>query len=104
VSDELQAHLGRISNAHMRELFASDPARAERFSLQVGDLLLDYSKNRITDETLALLLQLAQEADVAGWRDRMFGGEKINNTEIARYCTSRCATAAIVRWWSTART
>jgi glucose-6-phosphate isomerase len=81
VSDELQAHLGRISNAHMRELFASDPARAERFSLQVGDLLLDYSKNRVTDETLALLLQLAQEADVAGWRDRMFGGEKINNTE-----------------------
>jgi glucose-6-phosphate isomerase len=65
----------------MRELFASDPARAERFSLQVGDLLLDYSKNRITDETLALLLRLAQQADVAGWRERMFGGEKINNTE-----------------------
>ncbi|KVW99591.1 glucose-6-phosphate isomerase [Thiobacillus denitrificans] len=77
----LQAHRMQMATTHMRDLFAADPARAERFSLQVGDVLLDYSKNRITDETMALLLRLAEEADVAGWRERMFGGEKINNTE-----------------------
>lgn len=65
----------------MRELFESDPARFERFSLHVGDILLDYSKNRITDETLTLLLTLSEESDISGWRERMFGGEKINNTE-----------------------
>jgi glucose-6-phosphate isomerase len=77
----LQAHRMQMAATHMRDLFAADPARAERFSLQVGDMLLDYSKNRITDESMALLMQLAEEADVAGWRERMFGGEKINNTE-----------------------
>ncbi|MDP2057578.1 MAG: glucose-6-phosphate isomerase, partial [Thiobacillus sp.] len=70
-----------MTTLHMRDLFAADPARFERFSLQVGEVLLDYSKNRITDETMALLVRLAEEADVAGWRERMFGGDKINNTE-----------------------
>ena len=77
----LQAHQAQMAAVHMRDLFAADPARFERFSLQAGELLLDYSKNRITDETMALLVRLAEEADVAGWRERMFGGEKINNTE-----------------------
>ena len=77
----LQAHRSRMATSHMRDLFAADPARAERFSLQVDNVLLDYSKNRVTDETMALLMRLAEEADVAGWRERMFGGEKINNTE-----------------------
>jgi glucose-6-phosphate isomerase len=77
----LQAHRSGMATTHMRDLFAADPARAERFSLQVGDVLLDYSKNRVTDETMALLMRLAEEADVAGWRERMFGGEAINNTE-----------------------
>jgi len=77
----LRAHYASLSAMHMRDLFAADPARFERFSLQVGDLLLDYSKNRITDETMSLLVRLAEEADVAGWRERMFSGEKINNTE-----------------------
>ena len=77
----LKAHQAHMAGMHMRDLFASDPARFERFSLQVGALLLDYSKNRITDETMRLLLQLAEEADVAGWRERMFSGDKINNTE-----------------------
>jgi len=81
VSRVLQAHLTQMATLHMRDLFAADPARAARFSLQVGELLLDYSKNRITDETMALLVRLAEEADVAGWRERMFGGDKINNTE-----------------------
>jgi len=77
----LQAHQAQMADVHMRSLFASDPARAERFSLRVGDLLLDYSKNRIKEETLALLVQLAGEADVAGWRERMFRGDRINHTE-----------------------
>jgi glucose-6-phosphate isomerase len=81
VSRVLQAHRTQMATTHMRDLFAADPERAERFSLQVGALLLDYSKNRIPDETMALLVRLAEEADVVGWRERMFGGEKINNTE-----------------------
>ncbi len=81
VCRQLKAHQGSMDGVHMRDLFASDPQRFERFSLQVGDLLLDYSKNRITADTMSLLVRLAEEADVAGWRERMFNGEKINNTE-----------------------
>ncbi|WP_026177206.1 glucose-6-phosphate isomerase [Thiobacillus denitrificans] len=77
----LQAHHAQMATVHMRDLFAADPARFERFSLRVGGLLLDYSKNRITGDTMSLLVRLAEEADVAGWRERMFTGEKINNTE-----------------------
>jgi glucose-6-phosphate isomerase len=77
----LQAHQAQMASVHMRDQFADEPGRFERFSLQVGELLLDYSKNRITDETMRLLIQLAEEADVAGWRDRMFSGDKINHTE-----------------------
>jgi len=77
----LQAHHAQMETVHMRDLFAADPARFERFSLRVGALLLDYSKNRITGDTMSLLLRLAEEADVAGWRECMFTGEKINNTE-----------------------
>jgi glucose-6-phosphate isomerase len=65
----------------MRERFASDPRRFEKFSLQLDDLLLDYSKNRIDDETMDLLLDLARQAEVERWRERMFEGEKINTTE-----------------------
>ena len=81
VSSSLQAHHASMESVHMRDLFATDPARFERFSLHVGELLLDYSKNRVTDETMRLLVCLAEEAGVAGWRERMFAGEKINHTE-----------------------
>ncbi len=81
VDRQLQAHQAQMAAVHMRDLFAADPARFDRFSLQVGDVLLDYSKNRITDETMKLLVRLAEEADVAGWRERMFSGDKINHTE-----------------------
>ncbi|MBF0562355.1 MAG: glucose-6-phosphate isomerase [Alphaproteobacteria bacterium] len=77
----LEAHYQTIKNAHMRDLFEQDPNRFATFSTRLGDILLDYSKNRITAETLRLLLQLARERDVEGWRDRMFGGARINNTE-----------------------
>ncbi|MER5794963.1 glucose-6-phosphate isomerase [Streptomyces sp. NPDC001980] len=65
----------------LRELFAADPARAERYVVRVGDLHIDYSKHLITDETLALLQELATATDVFGLRDAMFRGEKINITE-----------------------
>lgn len=81
ICDALRQHYQAISHVHMRELFAADPQRFEHFSLQVDSILLDYSKNRITAETLQLLTQLAEVADVAGWRERMFQGDKINNTE-----------------------
>jgi glucose-6-phosphate isomerase len=77
----LAAHHGQIKDMHLRKLFADDPGRAERFSAEGGGLFLDYSKNRITDETLRLLLQLAEERGVAKRRDAMFAGDKINTTE-----------------------
>jgi len=65
----------------MRDLFAQDSDRFAKFSLRLGDLLLDYSKNRITEETMRLLRDLASQADVQGWAQRMFSGDKINVTE-----------------------
>jgi len=77
----LAAHHARIKDLHLRTMFADDPGRAERFSAEGAGLFLDYSKNRITGETLRLLLQLADERGVAIRRDAMFAGEKINATE-----------------------
>ena len=65
----------------MRELFAKDPERFARMSHEACGLFVDYSKHRVTDETLRLLFALAKQADVEGWRDKMFAGEKINVTE-----------------------
>ena len=73
----LQAHHEKVREFHLRELFAKDAQRAERFSLEAAGLYLDYSKNRITDETLKLLLQLAEESGLRGRIDAMFSGEKI---------------------------
>jgi glucose-6-phosphate isomerase len=77
----LSQHHQTVAPLHMRELFAQDPGRAERFTHRLGELVLDYAKNRVTDETMALLRELAAEAGVAGMRDRMFAGEPINLTE-----------------------
>ena len=77
----LQTHYLAIRDMPLRMMFARDPGRFEKFSLRMDDLLYDYSKNRITEETMRLLLALARYADVEGWRDRMFRGEKINTTE-----------------------
>ena len=79
--NDLKAHAQTMADVHMRDLFAADPKRFVSFSARVGDMLLDYSKNRITAETRERLLELAHAADVEGWRDRMFAGEKINTTE-----------------------
>ena len=77
----LQAHYEAIRNRHLRELFAEDPQRADKFSLYALGILLDFSKNRITDETMRLLLELADQSGLRERIDAMFRGEKINITE-----------------------
>ena len=77
----LVKHREELADVHLRELFDADPERATRYALQVGDLYVDYSKHLVTDETLRLLRDLAAARDVAGQRDAMFRGEKINTTE-----------------------
>jgi len=77
----LVRHHATVKDLHMRDLFAADPDRFARFSLRLGDILFDYSKNRITAETMALLFDLARQAGVEARRDAMFSGEKINRTE-----------------------
>src|SRR5512146_1755023 len=77
----LGAHYNEIRELHLRKLFADDPSRGERMSAEAAGIYLDYSKNRITDETVKLLLQLAHESGVRARIDAMFGGEKINVTE-----------------------
>ena len=83
-TDEWQAlkqHATAVEPLHLRDLFASDPQRGEHFALEACGLYADYSKNRITDETLPLLLALAERADLRARIDAMFSGEKINVTE-----------------------
>ena len=77
----LGTHYESIRNAHLRTLFADDPERGERFTLEAAGLFLDYSKNRITSETVALLCQLARECGLDSRIKAMFSGDKINVTE-----------------------
>ncbi|MFE5794593.1 glucose-6-phosphate isomerase [Streptomyces sp. NPDC056503] len=77
----LGKHREQLGDTHLRELFAADPERGTGYTLRVGDLHLDYSKQLVTDETLDRLRELAVATDVAGLRDAMFRGEKINTTE-----------------------
>ena len=77
----LESHHQEISKRHLRELFAEDPQRGERMALEAVGLYFDYSKNRITDETLKLLFRLAEESGLPSRIDAMFSGEKINRTE-----------------------
>ncbi len=77
----LEAHWEQMASVHMRDLFARDPGRAERYSQSVAGLYVDYSKNLITDETLQLLTRLAEAMQLPRWIQRMYQGEHINNTE-----------------------
>ncbi len=77
----LASHYKTVSKLHLRQLFADDPKRGERLAAEAVGLYLDYSKNRVTDETLQLLLQLAEESGLRARIDAMFRGEKINITE-----------------------
>ena len=78
---KLEAHYRDIRGLHLRDLFAADPARGERLCAQVKGLYLDYSKNRITDQSIRLLVDLAEECGLRGRIDAMFRGDKINVTE-----------------------
>ena len=77
----LEAHYPRVRDLHLRKLFADDPKRGERMTVEAVGVYFDYSKHRITDETLALLVQLAEEAGLRARIDAMFRGDKINTTE-----------------------
>ncbi len=77
----LAAHFATVQSLSMRQLFAEDAQRFPRFTVQLGDLLFDYSKNRITEDTLRLLVALAEQAGVPQAVERMFSGDKINHTE-----------------------
>jgi glucose-6-phosphate isomerase len=77
----LERHYAQISGQHLRDLFAADPGRGERLTAEAAGIYLDYSKNRVTDETMSLLIDLAEESGVAQRRDAMFRGEHINVSE-----------------------
>src|SRR5215203_265606 len=78
---QLQSHFERIRDTHLRELFSADPERGERLVAEGAGLYLDFSKNRITDETLMLLGGLAHQCRLEGRREAMFAGEHINVSE-----------------------
>jgi len=77
----LNEHYDEIKNVHMRDMFENDEQRFEKYSLQLNDILYDFSKNRINDKTLELLLQLANETSLPQWIEQMFNGEAINHSE-----------------------
>src|SRR5262245_18940441 len=77
----LELHHALLADTHLRELFAEDPTRGERLTAEGAGVYLDYSKNRVTDETLALLRQLAEESGLAERTEAMFRGDRINTTE-----------------------
>lgn len=77
----LSEHYESVKNLHMRDLFATDAGRFNKFSLKLNDIVYDFSKNRITDESVELLLNLAKDADVSEWIKKMFCGDPINHTE-----------------------
>jgi len=79
--EKLVKHQKKVKDTHLRELFRQNPNRSGEFSVEVGDIYLDYSKNRITHETLDLLLELAKEAKVEEARTAMFRGDAINTSE-----------------------
>jgi glucose-6-phosphate isomerase len=79
--EKLNAHFHQIASVHLKDLFLQDPDRADRYSIRFEDIFLDYSKNRITDETMTLLMALAEEVDLKNAVEKMFMGEKINETE-----------------------
>ena len=77
----LNDHFQEIFPLQMRDMFAEDPKRFDKFSLKFNDFLLDYSKQRISEKTMTLLTNLARQSDIEAWREKMFSGEKINFTE-----------------------
>src|SRR5882757_5273935 len=79
--ESLEKHYQKVEGLHLRQLFAEDPKRGEKLAVEAAGIYLDYSKNRITDETLRLLLRLAHESGLRDRIDAMFRGDKINVSE-----------------------
>src|SRR5712671_4594709 len=100
----LQAHHEKIRELQLRTLFADDATRGQRLTAEAAGILLDYSKNRVTDETLALLRRLAEESDLRERIEAMFRGDKINLTENRSVLHVARAPRAARRWSWTART
>tara|TARA_B100000809_G_scaffold264570_1_gene320765 strand:+ start:1753 stop:3399 length:1647 start_codon:yes stop_codon:yes gene_type:complete len=94
----LEAHAKDMKPRHLKELFAQDAQRFDKFSRQLPNVFFDYSKNQIDDNTQALLLDLARECDIESWRDKMFAGDKINITEgrAVLHSALRCQSSAPV--------
>ena len=95
----LERHYAEISGRHLRDLFAEDPGRGERLTAEAAGIYLDYSKNRVTEETMRLLIELAVESGVAERRDAMFRGEHINVSEdraVLHVALRRPATASLI--------
>ncbi len=88
---QLRKHAVKTGNLHLSELFIEDPDRFNRFSIDRDQLLLDFSKQRISKETIGLLCSLARECDLAGWIEKLFSGETVNNSEkrAALHCALR---------------
>lgn len=100
----LEDHFAVMKDTEMKTLFSQDPSRFNTFSRTFSDqILVDFSKNRITQETLDKLQALAKECDVAGAINSMFSGEKSTVRKIVRYSTPHYATVAIHRLWSMAK-
>ena len=97
----LETHFQKIRNLHLRDLFASDPGRGGRLTVEAVGIYLDYSKNRITDETPKLLVKLAEESGLRARIDAMFRGEKINLTEnrAVLHVALRAARSNLRRGW-----
>ena len=87
----LEEHLVQIMDRDLKRLFSEDDQRGPRFTVEGAGIFLDYSKNRITDRTVSLLLDLARACDLEGRRERMFTGEKINITEDRTVLHTACA-------------
>ncbi len=93
----LSGHWLDVRDMHMRDLFDADPTRFEKFSIKFNDILLDFSKNRITQKTVDLLAELARESKLEQWIEKMFSGELINHTENVPRCTRLCVTPRVGR-------
>jgi len=98
----LQRHYGKMKNIHMKTLFAEDFNRFDKFCIRFNDILVDYSKNRITQETLKLLITLAKECGAQKAIKKMFEGERINETENRAVLHIALRIGAMLGSWLTA--
>ena len=100
----LRTHYKKVRDLHLRNFFADDPQRGERMTAEAAGLFLDYSKNRATDETIKLLLRLAEESGLQSRIDAMFRGRKSTSPSSGRSCTWPCALTKDHPSWSMVRT